>query len=109
MYDMSVSWGCDRFGVMFMTDNVSVKMHSKINDKADEIFYNAQEEFIRFLASNGYKMEMGVIRKAKSTYPECDCFGKPILHHTRAEYECWECPFERECDAKRKEMQHEDY
>ena len=33
----------------------------------------------------------------------CDCFGKPILWHTRAEYECDECTFERECEAVRKE------
>lgn len=102
MYDMAISWGCDRLGVMFMTDNVSAKMQNIINNKADEIFQNAQEEFVKFLTANGYEYRMGVIRSNKFTYPEC--FGKPITDNGRAENGCEGCQFEMRCDIARKEM-----
>ena len=31
------------------------------------------------------------------------CFGEPLCYHNRAENECWNCPFEKRCDAARKE------
>ncbi len=63
MYDMALSDGCARLGVMYMADSVSSKMHQKINDKAEEILFNAKEEFDKYLTDNGYEWQMGVIRK----------------------------------------------
>lgn len=75
-------------------------------DKADAI--SKAREYMRrdthFWGGNHMKDTLRVVKKLKDEV--CDCFGKPILSHTRAEYECWECPFEKECDAKRKEMEN---
>lgn len=61
MVDKEVSWGCNRFGIMFMTDNVSKDIQDKINDKADEIFWAAQKELDKYIASLGLQWEMGVV------------------------------------------------
>lgn len=65
MIDLPISEGCDRLGVLFMNDSVSEEMQDKINEKANEIFGNAQEEFDKFLESNGYQWLNGIILKTK--------------------------------------------
>ena len=76
-------------------------------DKADAIIKAREHMQLNphFWCGNHMKDTLRVVKKTKDKV--CDCFGKPILSHTRAEYECWECPFEHECEAKRKENQHE--
>ena len=105
MYDMALSDGCVRLGVMDMADSVSPKMHNKINDKAEEILFKAQEEFDDYLRANGYSWDMGVIRSS-GKIPSC--FGKPMLYHHRAENGCDGCPFETRCDIVRKENDNDD-
>ena len=99
MYDIPLSDGCVRLGVMYMADSVSRKMHNKINDKAEEILYKAKEEFDNYLRENGYSWDMGVIRSGK--HPSC--FGEPLCYHNQAENGCYDCPFAKRCDAARKE------
>ncbi len=65
MIDLPISGGCERLGVWFMNDDVSETMQNKINDKADEIFGDAQEKFDNFLELNGYEWLNGVIRRKK--------------------------------------------
>lgn len=65
MIDLPISAGCDRLGVWFMSDDVSEEMQETINEKANEIFGNAQEEFDKFLEMNGYEWLNGVIKKKK--------------------------------------------
>ena len=67
MIDLPISGGCERLGVWFMNDSVPEAMQNKINDKADEIFGNAQEEFDSFLELNGYEWLNGIIRR-KNNY-----------------------------------------
>lgn len=98
MYDMALTDGCIRLGVMYMADSVSPKMHEKINDKAEEILYKAKEEFDHYLRENGYEWEMGVIYSKDRP----SCFGEPACYHNRAENGCEGCKFERRCDAARK-------
>jgi hypothetical protein len=99
MYDMPLSDGCVRLGVIYMADSVRRKMHNEINNKAEEILFNAKEEFDKYLRDNGYEWWMGVIRS--KNHPAC--FGKPLCYHNRAENDCYDCPFENGCDAARKE------
>lgn len=67
MIDLPISEGCDRLGVLFMNDSVFEEAQNKINDKADEIFASAQEEFNDFLELNGYEWLNGIIRR-KNNY-----------------------------------------
>lgn len=70
-------------------------------DKADAI--TKAREYMRtnphFWGGNHMKDTLRCVKKTKDKC--CDCFGQPILYHTRVEYECEECPFKRECDTAR--------
>ena len=55
MIDMPISEGCDRFGIILMNDTVPKEMHDKINERASELFYEAQASLNTFLWVYGYQ------------------------------------------------------
>ena len=67
MIDMPISEGCDRFGIILMNDTVSKEMHDKINERASELFYEAQASLNTFLWVYGYQWENGIVFKRKET------------------------------------------
>ena len=72
-------------------------------DKADAIIKAREHMRLNphFWCGNHMKDTLRVVKKLKDKCPSC--FGHVISGNARAENECWECPFEHECEAKRKE------
>ena len=65
MYDMGISEGCEKLGVLFMNDSVPEHAQDFINEKANEYFHEAQASFNSFLFLYGFEWEMGVIKKRR--------------------------------------------
>ena len=67
MFDLPISYGCDRAGVMFMNDDIDEATQNAINDKANALFEKFMKDFNKFVESKGAKYEMGVICKKGKT------------------------------------------
>ena len=63
MMDLPISEGCSDLGVWFMNDSVSEEMQDIINNKADEIIAQAQDQLAAFCNLHGYEWANGVIYK----------------------------------------------
>lgn len=64
--ELCINDSSDKLGIMFFDDNVPADIAEKINNKAEELFYNAQTTLCDYIKSLGYKCSMGVIYKQRN-------------------------------------------